>query len=92
MGVPMREISSPAQAAFKGQRINGVGRISMDLSGFDVTDIAEDQIAAGDWIELFGDTVAVDEVARAAGTIGYELLTGLGNRYARIYVGGDGQS
>ncbi|MCJ8309667.1 MAG: alanine racemase [Hyphomicrobiales bacterium] len=92
MGVPMRQVSPPAQAAFKGQRINGVGRISMDLSGFDVTDIPEDQIAAGDWIELFGDAIAVDDVARAAGTIGYELLTGLGNRYARVYVGGDGQS
>ena len=92
MGVPMRNVAPPAQAAFKGQLINGVGRISMDLSGFDVTDIPEDQIAAGDWIELFGETIAVDDVARAAGTIGYELLTGLGNRYARIYVGGDGQS
>lgn len=92
MGVPMRQVAPPAQAAFKGQRINGLGRISMDLSGFDVTDIPEDQIAAGDWIELFGETIAVDDVARAAGTIGYELLTGLGNRYARIYVGGDGQS
>lgn len=92
MGVPMRNVAPPAQAAFKGTRINGIGRISMDLSAFDVTDIPEDQICAGDWIELFGDTVAVDDVARAAGTIGYELLTGLGNRYSRTYVGGDGQS
>ncbi|MEP0943503.1 MAG: alanine racemase [Rhizobiaceae bacterium] len=91
-GVPMRQVAAPAQAAFKGTRINGLGRISMDLSGFDVTDIPENVIAAGDWIELFGDTIPVDEVARAAGTIGYELLTGLGNRYARIYVGEDGQS
>ena len=92
MGVPMRNVSEPAQATFNGTRINGIGRISMDLSGFDVTEIPEDQIAAGDWIELFGDTIPVDDVARSAGTIGHEFLTGLGNRYSRTYVGGDGQS
>ena len=64
----------------------GVGRISMDMAAFDVTDIPDNQIAPGDWIELFGKTIPVDDVARAAGTIGYELLTGLGNRYSRRYV------
>jgi alanine racemase len=89
-GVPMRQVAPPALAAFKGTIINGIGRISMDLCAFDVTDIPESDIAAGDWIELFGDAIHIDEVARASGTIGYELLTGLGNRYSRIYVGADG--
>ncbi|MGI9363898.1 MAG: alanine racemase [Rhizobiaceae bacterium] len=89
-GVAMREIAPPAVAAYQGQIINGIGRISMDLSAFDVSDIPSSEIAAGNWIELFGDVVHVDDVARAAGTIGYELLTGLGNRYSRTYVGGDG--
>ncbi|MEP5181227.1 MAG: alanine racemase [Rhizobiaceae bacterium] len=89
-GVPMRQIAAPAQAAFNGTVINGVGRISMDLCAFDVTDIPEAEISAGDWIELFGDAIHVDDVARASGTIGYELLTGLGNRYSRTYVGADG--
>lgn len=92
MGVPMRAVAPAAKAAFGKAVIKGVGRISMDLSGFDVTDIPEDKIAAGDWIELFGDTIHIDDVARAAGTIGYELLTGLGNRYSRHYVSADGQS
>ncbi len=86
-GVPMRDVASPAKAAFKGTIINGIGRISMDMCGFDVTDVPENGIAAGDWIELFGDTIALDDVARAAGTIGYEMLTGLGARYQRSYVG-----
>ena len=56
----------------------------MDLTAYDVTDVAN--AAEGDWIEMFGTNVAVDDVARAAGTIGYELLTGLGTRYARTYI------
>lgn len=84
MGVPMRMVAPASPAAFRGQKVNGIGRISMDMCGFDVTDI--DDIQAGDWLELFGPTIAIDEVARAAGTIGYELLTGLGDRYSRVYV------
>ena len=41
----------------------------------------------GDWVELFGANVPVDEVAEHSGTIGYELLTGIGRRYTRTYVG-----
>ena len=41
---------------------------------------------AGDFAELIGPTVGVDEVAEAAGTIGYEILTGLGKRLIRQYV------
>lgn len=88
-GVGMRAVSKSAKGAFKGQILNGVGRVSMDLCAFDVTDIDPDTISSGDWIELFGNTIAIDDVARAAGTIGYELLTGLGQRYARTYIGGE---
>lgn len=63
-----------------------VGRVSMDLIAVDVTHIPG--VARGDWAELLGPNVPVDEVAACAGTIGYELLTGLGARYARRYVGG----
>lgn len=86
MGVPMRAIAPAAKAAFKEHIINGVGRVSMDMCAFDVTDIPEDEINPGDWIELFGTTIPVDDVARASGTIGYELLTGLGHRYVRKYL------
>jgi len=62
-----------------------VGRVSMDLMAIDVTDIP--QARRGDWVELFGDNMPVAEVATAAGTISYELLTSLGARYARHYLG-----
>ena len=61
-----------------------IGRVSMDLTAYDVTDVPG--ITEGDWIEMFGPNVPIDDVARAAGTIGYELLTGLGTRYARTYI------
>jgi alanine racemase len=62
-----------------------IGRVSMDLIAVDVATIPG--VQEGDWAELFGPNLPVDEVAAHAGTIGYELLTGLGRRYERRYVG-----
>lgn len=64
-----------------------VGRVSMDLMAADVTDMPEDRVAAGTWAELLGDRFTVDDLAERAGTIGYEILTGLGHRYRRDYTG-----
>jgi alanine racemase len=71
-------------------RVNGVicplaGRVSMDLIAVDVTDAGA--VARGDPATLIGDGIGVDDVAEAAGTIGYEILTSLGRRYHRRYVG-----
>jgi alanine racemase len=74
-----------ARAYLRGRYAPLVGRVSMDLIAIDVTDIPGAE--RGDWAELFGPNVSVDEVARHAETIGYELLTGLGRRYARTYIG-----
>ena len=60
-----------------------VGRISMDLITIDVTDLAE----VPSHLTLLNETQGVDELAQAAGTIGYEILTSLGHRYARVYQG-----
>jgi alanine racemase len=69
-----------------GQSAAVVGRVSMDLIAVDVTAIPG--VKRGDWAELFGRNIPVDETAVTAGTIGYEFLTGLGNRYARRHNGG----
>lgn len=74
-----------ARAFVHGRYAPLVGRVSMDLIAVDVTGIAG--IERGDWVELIGPNVPVDEVAHRAGTIGYEFLTGLGRRYARRHVG-----
>ena len=60
-----------------------VGRVSMDLMTVDVTDLPEDPKA----LSLICAEQSVDDVARRAGTIGYELLTQLGGRYTRRIYG-----
>jgi alanine racemase len=42
-------------------------------------------VRRGDLVTLIGGDTSVDDLAAAAGTIGYEVLTGLGNRYHRVY-------
>ena len=74
-----------ASVYIRGGEAPVVGRVSMDLMVADVTDI--EGVARGDWAELFGPNILIDDVADRAGTIGYELLTGLGDRYARRYLG-----
>ena len=63
-----------------------VGRVSMDTLTIDVTDISTDVAIPGAMVELMGDHVSVDTLASAAGTISYEILTGLGYRWLRRYV------
>lgn len=75
-------------AYIRGRKVPILGRVSMDLLAVDVTDVAG--VSPGDRIELFGPNIPVDEVAATAGTIGYELLTGLSRRAERHYI--DGQS
>ncbi|MGL4289880.1 MAG: alanine racemase [Phreatobacter sp.] len=71
-------------------RVNGVtcplaGRVSMDLIAIDLTEAGP--VKRGDLVTLLGDGIGVDEIAEAAGTIGYEMLTSLGRRYNRRYIG-----
>ena len=60
-----------------------VGRVSMDLLTVDVTHLPEDPTS----LDFLSDTQTVDDLAEAAGTIGYEILTSLGHRYGRRFVG-----
>ena len=75
-----------AEVAVAGRRAPLVGRVSMDLTIVDVTDVPEDAVRPGDRVEVFGPTIGLDEFAARSGTIGYHLLTSLGPRYQRDYV------
>ena len=66
-----------------GQRVPVVGRVSMDMLMVDLTDLP--QAVQGDAVELWGAQLPVDEVAQAAGTIGYELLSKVTARVPRRY-------
>lgn len=68
------------------------GRVSMDLLIVDISDLPENAIKRGDFAELIGPNVPLEEVAARAGTIGYEVLTSLGNRFTRRYTGASAES
>jgi alanine racemase len=76
--------SNTGIAYFDGHPVPLVGRVSMDLTTFDVTD--QPAVQPGSWLELLGPHRLVDAAARDAGTIGYEVLTALGSRYHRVYA------
>ncbi len=61
-----------------------LGRVSMDVIAVDVSGA---EVSVGDGVELFGGNRPVDHVASAAGTISYEVLTSIGGRVARRYLG-----
>ncbi|MGI4951766.1 MAG: alanine racemase [Janthinobacterium lividum] len=79
-----RSLSNRAEACFDGAPVPLVGRVSMDLTTFDVTDLPG--IQPGAWLDLIGPGMPVDEVAARAGTNAYEILTQLGPRYRRTYL------
>ncbi len=64
-----------------------LGRISMDLTIVDVSDVPEDEVRSGMVAEILGEFSGIDDLAHHAGAIGYEILTSLGHRYRRHYVG-----
>lgn len=78
-----------ARVAIKGQLVPILGRISMDTAAIDVTDLGPNGPVPGEMVEILGPNVSIDDIADAAGTIGYEILTNLHGRYRRTYVGGD---
>jgi alanine racemase len=86
-GVPLRqELRLGGHGFVAGHKVPVLGRVTMDLTTFDVTDVEEDAVRTGDYISLFGHGITLDEAAHSAGTIAYELLTSLGKRYERRYI------
>ncbi len=78
----IRSLSNRGQVGVGGVRCPVVGRVSMDLTLVDVTGA---NAASGDWVEFFGPTIELEQVAELAGTIDYEVLTGVSPRVQRIY-------
>jgi alanine racemase len=78
-----------AEVIVAGKRCPVAGRISMDLMAIDITDLPDKTARRGHMVTLIGEGITVDELAHHFGTIGYEVLTSLGTRYARIYKGGE---
>ncbi len=79
-----RAASNNGFAYIGGERCKIVGRVSMDLLTLDVTDLTC-MIAPGMMAQLIGAQANLETQAAEARTLGYELLTGLGNRIERIW-------
>lgn len=88
IGVPLRNAQPEGGNIWlDGHTAPILGRVSMDLITVDVTNVPDQILEQAKWVELFGNNIAVDDAARACGTIGYELLTSLGGRHVREYLG-----
>lgn len=82
-----RALSNCGHAFMAGKKVPVVGRVSMDLITLDISDISNEHVQVGGAVELLGSNISLDEIAYHAGTIGYEILTGLGQRWSKRYVG-----
>ncbi len=82
-----RSLSNRGALYWKGHRCPIRGRVSMDLTTVDLSEIPEkERPRPGDSMEFIGEHQSADAIALDAGTIGYEILTALGHRYKREYV------
>jgi alanine racemase len=81
----LRASAGRGRVWFAGDDRKILGRLSMDLMAIDVTGCEDAQ--PGAMVELLGPHVTVDEAADAAGTASYEVLTRLGHRAERVYLG-----
>jgi alanine racemase len=68
----------------RGKRAQVVGRVCMDMTMLDVTDIPG--VQAGDRVQVFGTHISIQEVAQWCGTIPYEIMTGISQRVKRVYI------
>ncbi|WP_420549997.1 alanine racemase [Curvivirga sp.] len=87
----IRSLSNTATAYKNEKAVPLVGRVSMDVLTFDVTHLENtaDAVKTGDMLDLIGPNHDINDLAKEAGTIPYEILTSLGKRYARHYIGGE---
>jgi len=81
-----RRLSNNAHVMIQGLQCPIVGRISMDYTVVDMTDVPEGLCHIGEWAELVNETLTLDTLAHRMGTISRELSTGLGQRLSRVYL------
>lgn len=83
-GLP-RSLSDRGSVYYNGVRLPIVGRVSMDSTTIDISALPEGTLSFGNLVEVLGDHQTIDDIARDAGLISYEILTSLGHRFHRQY-------
>jgi alanine racemase len=83
-----RGLSNRGEAIVRGKRVPVAGRVCMDMTMLDVTDVPG--VAEGDEVVLIGsqgaERITADDVAAKTGTISYEVLCGISGRVPRVYI------
>ena len=83
-----RVLSNNGEVLIRGKRAKIIGRVCMDQFMVDVTDIPD--VEAGDTATIFGtdgeETISVDEIAKKATTINYEIICNINSRVTRVYM------
>ena len=82
-GYPRHVSGNGAEAFIRGRRFPLLGRVTMDQL---MVDVSDSDVEEGDEVEMFGENIRVDEVAAKAGTIAWEILTGITPRVVRVYA------
>lgn len=81
-----RSLSGRGVACYQGTRLPMAGRVSMDSFGLDISALEPGALKAGEFVDLISPEQTIEAVAEAAGTIPYEILTGLGSRLSRRFT------
>lgn len=84
-GIPI-SLSNRGAVYYQGAKLPILGRVSMDSMTVDASSLPEGCLTLGSSVELIGPNQTIEDVARDAGTIPYDILTRLGRRYERRYV------
>lgn len=79
-----RHAASGTPVWINGHEVSLVGRVSMDMIVLDIDSVNTGAIQVGDMVELWGQNLSVDRIARHATTISYELLCNAGNHCKRL--------
>ena len=83
-----RLLSSKGEMLVQGKRCRIVGRVCMDQTMIDVSEL--ENVTAGEIVTLMGtdgsETITADDIAQIYGTIGYEVVCGISKRVPRIYI------
>jgi alanine racemase len=84
-GLP-RSLSNRGAAWYNGVRLPIAGRVSMDRIILDISALPLGTLTQGSFVQMIGPDQTLEDIAEDAGTIAYEILTGLGRRYRRNYI------
>ncbi len=82
----LRALSNKGTVYFNGHKLPIIGRISMDSTIVDATDLKCKKPQRGDWMELIGTHQTIEQISADANTIPHEILTSLSSRCKRIYI------